>query len=243
MITLHFEIYLAPDHHEQPVPVPHPSYTNAKPYIKPVLDLFSELGTQDACLQLQELAIVHLEKSAQAMSAQMNDYLKLLYISNDIPRGTYSFAGMREQIYKSFIALTHSIFDKTIKECNGVFQKNNTSVTWVTTLKGGAALHPLEQLCYNCSPAQRQSLTQPPEFRLLEYYRRIRIASAHINGDTAQDAEEAFHKLTTTDHLHFQQYVHILGAPNAPNLLTFQDFKLYTRAIKYYSNLVNDVCA
>jgi len=108
-----------------PTQIPHPGYKNAKPYIQPVLDLFSELGAQDACLQLQEVSIVHLKKSAQAMSAHMNDYLKLLYISNNIPQGTYSFSDMRAQIYKSFIALTHSVFNKAIKECNSIYQKNN----------------------------------------------------------------------------------------------------------------------
>jgi hypothetical protein len=70
-----------------PSPIPHPGYKNSKPYIQPALDLFAELGSQDACLQLQEVAIVHLEKSAQAMSAHMNDYLKLLYIATAFHRG------------------------------------------------------------------------------------------------------------------------------------------------------------
>jgi len=114
---------------------------------------------------------------------------------------------------------------------------------WVTTLKGGVALHPLEQLCYNCTPVEQLKLTKPPEFRLVEYYRRIRIASVHIGSSTAQDADTAFSSLTAADHQHFQQYAYLLDAPNAPSLLTFQDFKLYTRAIKYYINIVNDVCA
>ena len=226
-----------------PNPVPHPGYQNKKQYIQPVLELFSELGAQDACLQLQEVAIVHLEKSAQAMNAHMNDYLKLLYLSNSIPRGSYSFADMREQIYKSFIALTYSIFDKMLKACNKAYQQKNPTITWITTLKGGAALHPLEQLVYNATLIEKQALTQPPEFRLLEYYRRIRIASLHINPGTAQEAELAFNALSASDHQHFQQYHHMFGAPNAPSLLTFQDFRLYTRAIKYYINIVNDVCA
>ena len=85
-----------------PSPIPHPGYKNSKPYIRPVLDLFTELGAQDACLQLQEVAIVLLEKSAQAMNAHMNDYLKLLYMSNSIPQGSYSFADMKAHIYRSF---------------------------------------------------------------------------------------------------------------------------------------------
>jgi hypothetical protein len=173
----------------------------------------------------------------------MNDYLKLLYISNSIPQGSYSFADMRTQIYKSFITLTHSIFDKTLKACNKAYQQKNPTVTWITTLKGGAALHPLEQLCHNCLPAEKMALMQPPEIRLLEYYRRVRIASVHVSSTTAQDADLAFGNLTPTDHQHFQKYPHLLVVPNAPGSLTFQDFRLYTRAIKYYINVVNDVCA
>jgi hypothetical protein len=208
-----------------------------------VLDLFSELGSQDACLQMQELAIVHLEKSAQAMNAQMNDYLKLLYISNGIPRGTYSFEEMRGRIYKSFISLTYTVFEKVIKRCNHLYQQNNPATTWVTTLPGGNALHPLDQLCHNVSDVQKQNLTTPPEYRLLDYYRRIRIASVHLDASTTQAAAQAFDFLTPTDIQHFHAYAHVYGAPNGPDMLTFQDFKLYTRAIKYYSNIVNDVCA
>jgi hypothetical protein len=207
-----------------------------------VLELFSDLGGQDACLQLQEVAIVHLEKSAQAMNAHMNDYLKLLYRSNSIPQGSYSFADMRAQIYKSFIALTYSVLDRTLKACNRAYQQKNPALTWITTLKGGAALHPLEQLVHNSTSTEKLALTQPPEYRLLEYYRRVRIASVHIAPDTAQEAQLAFDAITVSDHQHFQQYQHLFGVPNAPSFLTFQDFRLYTRAIKYYINIVNDVC-
>jgi hypothetical protein len=226
-----------------PAPVPHPGYVNAHPYIEPVSKLFSELGAQDACLQMQELAIVHLEKSAQAMNAQMNDYLKLLYISNNIPRGTYSFDEMREKIYVSFVSLTYTMFEKCIKRCNWFYQQKIPPNTWKTTLQGGVALHPLDQLTYNASREQKQALTAPPEHKLLEYYRRVRIASVHLDDDTKKAAEQAFADLTPTDHQHFLSYAHIYGAPNPPGMLSFQDFKLYTRAIKYYINVVNDVCS
>jgi len=177
------------------------------------------------------------------MNAQMNDYLKLLYISNNIPRGTYSFDEMRERTYASFISLTYTMFEKTIKHCNKIYQQKNPAIAWTTTLPGGAALHPLEQLTYNATAPQKQALTAPPEHKLLEYYRRVRIASVHLDVSTLQAAELAFANLTQADHQHFQSYVHIYGAPNPPGMLTFQDFKLYTRAIKYYINIVNDVCA
>lgn len=215
-----------------PNPVPHPGYKNAKPYIRPVLELFSELGAQDACLQLQEVAIVHLEKNAQSVNSHTNDYLRLLYIDNSIPQGSYSFADMRTQIYKSFIILTHAIFDKALKACNKAYQQKNPSLTWITTLKGGTALHPLEQLVHNCTSAEKLLLTQVPEFGLLEYYRRVRIAAVHINQNTAQEAQLAYDALSPADHQHFQQYQHLSGGPNAPSLLTFQDFRLYTRAIE-----------
>ena len=224
-----------------PNPVPFPSYTTSKPFIPALNSLFVGLGEQDACIQLQEVAVIHLEKSALAMNAQMADYLKLLYISNNVPQGTYSFSELRAQIYSSFISATYAIFESSLKDCIAAYKAKNQVANWIAQ-SGGANLDPLNQILHNCSAAEKAILSVP-EKSLFDYYRKVRVAGNHISTSTATNAAAAFAALTAAEIAHFQGYSSILGAPHSPDTLTFHDFRLYTRAIKYYANLLNEVCA
>ncbi len=221
---------------------PFPSYKNNKPYIDPIKDFFEELGAQDACFQLQELSIVHMEETANASNTPIENYISGLFMAHKIPHGSHKLSELRLLAYRTFISNTYTIFEKTIKLCNS-FYRENRNLEWITTLPGGAALHPLEQLLKNCTHTEKIQLTQPPEFYLIEYYRRIRIASAHPNQKTEAEAIDAYNKITAHHLLHFSQYKYIVNAPNPPSRLNFHDFMLYTRAIKYYINILNDVCA
>lgn len=225
----------------KPNPIPHPGYTTDNPFIPALSSLFLDLGAQDACIQLQEIAVIHLEKSALAMNAQMPDFLKLLYISNSVPQGTYSFSDMRAQIYNSFISATYSIFERSLKECIAVYKAKNQLANWVTQI-GSAKLDPLSQILHNCTPSER-NLLSVPEKSLFDYYRKVRVADNHVSASTATNASAAFTALTSVEIAHFQNYAYIFGAPHPPGTLTFHDFRLYTRAIKYYANLLNEVCA
>ena len=169
-----------------PNPVPHPGYTTSKPFIPALNSLFSELGAQDACLQLQEIAVIHLEKSALAMNAQMTDFLKLLYISNSVPQGTYSFSDMRAHIYNSFISATYAIFERSLKECIAAYKAKNQVTNWVTQI-GSAKLDPLSQILHNCTPSEK-ALLSVPEQLLFDYYRKVRVAGNHVSSGTANNA-------------------------------------------------------
>jgi hypothetical protein len=95
---------------------------------------------------------------------------------------------------------------------------------------------------FNALPQHKQLLIAPPEYKLLEYYRVVRVAGAHVDDKTAEKAAKAFRVLSSADLLHFHTYPQITQAPNAPGEISFEDFRLYTRSIKYYSNILNDVC-
>ena len=223
-----------------PNPIPHPGYTTSKPFIPALNSLFLALGAQDACIQLQEIAVIHLEKSALAMNAQMADFLKLLYISNSVPQGSYSFSDMRAQIYNSFVSATYAIFERSLKECIAAYKSKNQVTSWITQV-GSANLDPLSQVLHNCTPSEK-ALLSVPEQRLFDYYRKVRVASNHVSAGAANNTSAAFAAITPTEISHFQNYAYIFGAPHAPGTLTFHDFRLYTRAIKYYANLLNEVC-
>jgi hypothetical protein len=71
----------------------------------------------------------------------------------------------------------------------------------------------------------------------------VRIAESHRTPVTAAAAASAHAQLTPTDLQHFSKYSNIKGAPNQPASINFEDFKLFTRAVKYYCHLLNDALA
>ena len=223
--------------------IPYPGYTTSKPLIEPISSMYKELGDQDACVQLQELSAAHLEACAAKANEPVNDFLKELYFAKGIPHGTYNFEQMRAIAHNSYLLVTYSLFEKMIKGCIRVYRGNNPEIDgkWIDKIDG-EQLPPLLRLIHNLPQPYKSQLSSPPEFRLLEYYRLVRISGAHVDTKTLAKAEKAFSALDASDIAHFNGFPLISGAPNKPDSITFEDFKLFTRSIKYYSNLLNEVC-
>lgn len=205
--------------------------------------MFQELGAQDACIQLQELCITYMENSAAATRAPLGEFLKLLYTGNGIPHGTYSFTELKELSAKSYLIVTYALLEKTllavishVKAAQPVL-----AASWKAKSASGGGLPPLLELTQNLPAADCTKLEEAPEFRLIEYYRAVRVANSHIKGSTAAAVTAAFKSLTPSDIQHFTTCYDL--TPNAPADVRFEDFKLFTRAIKYYSNLLNEACA
>jgi hypothetical protein len=223
--------------------VPHPGYTSAKPLIEPITLMYKELGDQDACVQLQELSVRHLERCAADMGESVRDFLRDLYEVNSIPHGSHSFEQMRAVASTSYLLVTYALFEKMLKGCIRAYRSRYPAVegTW-SEKDAGEQLAPLQKLVFNALPQHKQLLVAPPEYKLLEYYRVVRVAGAHVDEKTVEKAAKAFRALSSEDLQHFRTYSQITVAPNAPNDVSFEDFRLYTRSIKYYSNILNDVC-
>ena len=227
--------------------IPHPGYTTTKRKLAPVRLMLLELGRQDASIQLQELSLSFLESTAQSMGVRINDFLKILYQARKIPHGSYQFEELRQVFINSQITLTHAHLERMLK---GVIELLRTRlrasskplepVGW-RTQKNKANLAPLQQLEENLPTIDSKRLASCPEFALLEYYRLVRVANAHMTDETRAHAEDAFKALTAVQLEHFEGYE--LLAPNLPSSLKFDDFLLFTRAVKYYANVINDVCA
>lgn len=224
--------------------IPKPGYTTTKPNIPSIKIMFKELGAQDACVQLQELSITYMQNSAAATNAPLGDFLNLLFKANKIPQGTHSFQELREVSSKSNLIATYALFEKMLFATIAHVKQTNHALAanWVSKSTSGGGLPPLLELTQNLPAASRSTLEAAPEFRLFEYYRAVRVANSHIKGSTATHVAIAYAALSETDLQHFIS-CYTLQAPNAPNQINFEDFKLFTRAIKYYSKLLNEACA
>ena len=73
------------------IAVPSPGYTTSKKLMPAIRDLIRNLGTQDACVQLQELAIRHLETDANARGELSGEFLMEAFADYRISHGTYDF--------------------------------------------------------------------------------------------------------------------------------------------------------
>jgi hypothetical protein len=222
-------------------PVPRPGYSATKPCLAAFQTLFHDLGEQDACIQLQEISQRFLEATAEGMGSKVENFLQILYQAHEVPHGTYDFMKMRNVSHKSYLVLTYASFEGALNEAIDEF-KARTGATWSKKDAHEKALPPLAQVAFNL-PSNAKTLQTAPEYRLIEYYRFVRIAESHRTPVTSAAAVAAFGQLTATDHQHFAKYAYINGAPNHPDSISFEDFKLFTRALKYFSNLLNDILA
>lgn len=221
---------------------PFPGYVTSKQLLPSFQTLFKDLGDQDACIQLQEVSQRFLEDTARNTRSSADEFLKSLYQDFQVPHGTYHFSTMRSVAYHSFIILNHAAFEAALKEAIKQHCIIYRVEGWEKKV-GGKDLAPMQQLGHNLSSSIKSRLVAAPEYRLIEYYRHLRIASSHRTQETSEKAVRAFSKIKETDILHFKKYLHAGDAPNAPTGLSFDDFKLFTRAIKYYSNLLNEALA
>lgn len=220
--------------------IPHPGYATVKPWLSPFQTLFKDLGEQDACIQMQEISLRFLDATSKGMGTKIDDFLQLLYRAHHVPHGTYDFGGMRDVAHRSYIVLTYASFEAALYEAIADY-KTRTGNAW-NTKNGQKGLAPLQQIPFNVL-ASAAGLQAAPEYRLLEYYRLIRVAESHRTPLTLAAATVAYAQLTPADIQHFGKYAHIKGAPNPPASINFEDFKLFTRAVKYYCHLLNDALA
>lgn len=225
--------------------IPDPGYTTTKKLMTSIRGIFDELGAQDACIQLQELSIQYLCNSAVATRAPIGDFLKLLYKGNKIPQGTYNFDELRELASKSYLTATYALLEKMLRGIISEYKTKNpgTAVGWRKQNLKGENFSPLQELVENLPQTISAPLVSAPEYRLLEYYRLVRVANSHHKGSTLTNAEKAYAVITSRDMSHFLSYDAAPPAPNPPDKICFADFLLFTRAIKYYSKLLNEACA
>lgn len=227
-----------------PQSIPLPGYKTTKPTSPAIKSMLRELGAQDACIQLQELCIAYMQNSAVATKAPVDAFLNLLYEGNGIPHGTHSFQELRQLASKSYLVVTYALFEKMLEELikHVKHAQPSLAAAWKSKSASSGNMPPFVELASNLPPNHQSALQAVPEYRLFEYYRAVRVANSHIKSSTSSQANTAFGSLTSADLQHFAT-CYQLQAPNPPGALTFEDFRLFTRAIKYYSKLLNEACA
>ncbi|MBU5213892.1 hypothetical protein [Heyndrickxia oleronia] len=205
-------------------------------------DLKKLLGKQDAAIQTNEILLRHFEEIASKQEKDINIFLKSLADKYKISHGSNDFNYVRLKISESNIVNTFTIFDAFLKEFATQLKvyKNISKEDWKDKDRNGDQLDTLNQIIENISVESKKRIIHLPEYHLLEYYRFTRNSIIHTH-DSQRKKErldnynkEIINKYET----HFIE--HYKSVPSLKDYLNFEDYFLYTRAIKYFSNVLND---
>lgn len=222
--------------------IPKPGYFNKKPLLPVISSLRLTVGLQDSCIQTNQASILFFEEQA-ASSDDKEKFIKDTCQKFRISLGTSDMDFFKKIQYKSYILQTYNLMEPFFKELNRTYRYyNNFKGDWKSK-NGDKNLDPFNQLAENIGISKKAALKACPEYFLLDYYRLVRNSIVHL-----QESEDE-HKKTLkyyNDHIkHHSPYFkenYEMSAPNEPDDISFQDFMLYTRAVKYYSNILNDIC-
>ena len=219
-----------------------PGYFSEKPTISSIADIKKLIGAQDACLQTNQAAVLYMIEQANTSDDNEN-FMNYLFSKYKISRGTNDLSYFKLTLYKSYILQTYNLVEPSFKKLNKQFKYyNDLESTWKTK-DGDKNLDPLNQLVINLSREDREKLKSYPEYYLLDYYRLVRNSIVHLQEDDDEHKKTLqYYKNSLADKKDYFISTYELEAPNEPDSLSFSDFMLYTRALKYFSNILNNFC-
>ena len=218
-----------------------PGYFNEKPLLKGISAIKKTMGIQDSCIQTNEVAVRYLEEQSEQVE-NVSDFIKKLCKTYSISIGINDFKYFQSVQYKSYILQTYNLIEPLFKGLNKEVRYYHNIKDWKTK-DGDKNLDPFNQLLENLDVDARKLIKSFPEYYLLNYYRLVRNSIVHLQEDPEEHKKTSkYFEDNLTDKLDFFHENYDLKAPNMPNGISFHDFMLYTRAIKYFSNILNDIC-
>lgn len=219
-----------------------PGYFNEKPLLRPILRLKTIIGLQDSCIQTSHAAVLYFEEQALS-SGDADEFVKAVCKKHQISLGTSDLEYLKSVQNRSYILQTYNLLEPCFKELNFAYKYYNDFKNEWKKKSGDKNLDPFNQLLENLPSAKRKTIKSYPEYYLMDYYRLIRNSIVHLQDDEDEHKRTLkYFEANLADTLsHFKDNYN-LQAPNKPDQISFDDFKLYTRAVKYFSNILNDIC-
>ena len=221
---------------------PKPGYFNKKPLLKSISHFRYAIGLQDSCIQTNQAAVLYLDEQANK-SSDSEAFVKSLCTRYKISLGTRDLEYLKTIQYKSYILQTYNFVEPFFKELNADYRfYNNFQGDWKVKA-GDKNLDPFNQLLENIEKELKSQIHSYPEYHLIDYYRLVRNSIVHLqeNEDQYRKTSKYFSDFLIDKVSYFKSNYNV-DAPNEPNKISFADFMLYTRAIKYFSKILNDIC-
>lgn len=222
--------------------LPAPGYIATKALYPSIYGLKEELGFQDASIQLAQLASQVLAEVAAHSPLGPDEYLRQEFLKRGIPHGTHDFTHLANLSCRSYVVQTYALVDKTLRALAREYRGHKwLDDVWVANDTEGEAFSPVDLLIKNVDKRFVKELQSKPEVELIEYYRLTRVSIVHPTSE-ARDAAASCSSALQKNHPTYFSAIYELVAPNPPDALTFEDFRLLTRAFKYVANVFNDAC-
>jgi hypothetical protein len=219
-----------------------PGYFNQKPLLTVFSSMKRVIGVQDSCIQTNEVAIRYLEEQSN-ITENSEEFIRNLCKKYRISRGTYDFKHFRKIQYKSYILQSYNLVEPFFKKLNKQYRYyNNFTGIWKTK-EGDKNLDPFNQLLQNLPSDIATAIKNYPEYHLLNYYRLVRNSIVHLQEDEEEHSKTTkYYEDHISNKVNFFYENYDLSAPNKPDSISYSDFMLYTRALKYFSNILSDYC-
>jgi hypothetical protein len=221
-----------------PKQIPKPGYVTERPLYPAVSDLRQASGEQDTLVNLSEVAIRLFEQTMGGTGdpvAFVNAMCARTKVNTSLG---VAWDGVRLNGYRFSIVQVMVVVDTFLRRLAREYRLYSglSADNWRTQARG-EQLDPLAALTENLSDGAKRRARGCPEYGLIQYYRAVRNRTIH---QTRQDTDAQLAHLLARHEKHFNECYSAVPRPFAE--ITYDDFLLLTRAVKYYSNVLNDVC-
>ena len=215
-----------------------PGYYMKKPMFPCIRGLRPLLGSQDAAIQTNEIALRYMEEVGNASETGLNNFLLNMADKYKISHGERDFEKVKRIIAQTNIVNTFNIIDLFFKRfiCEYRQYKQISFDSWISA-NNGKQLDSLNQIYFNLPQNIKELIDIVPEFHLLNYYRLVRNCLVHI-GSNNKKIIKYYEKTIKSFKEHFTQCYKLL--PHSLGNLDYNDYFLYTRSVKYFANKLND---
>lgn len=227
-----------------------PNYQLERPAFSAITKLWSNLQEQDSCLQTNQIAIEYLQENIELTNVNENIFVNALAKKYRISSGSTSWDENKIRISKSYIVQTYNIVEDFCKELIDEikFYKNIKENKWVNKVKEGSSYKNIDyfnQINLNLNEMDRAEIINKPEYHLIDYYRKLRNNFVHSQGKKSKKLDLFYEKRVLPKLDYFAGYYKFIEgkipAPNPPDRITYRDFILYSRAIRYFSYHISNL--
>ncbi|WP_339878591.1 hypothetical protein [uncultured Algoriphagus sp.] len=221
-----------------------PGYFTNKPQFKIIGELRKTLGFYDSIPTTIELVINDYVDKCKIKGVtpenELNTVAKNFTVKN---HNIQSLDSSRQHIYNFYILSVFNVADSFFRDLKKLMIKLNSIQNWKTK-SGRKDLDAFNQVIENCKSKDGSTLKSKPEFHLINYYRLHRNSVVHrvFKKENQFSESDKYYDKYVLPNVNYHKTTYNLDAPNKSDSINLHDFLIYTRAIKYYNNLINDAC-
>lgn len=192
-------------------------------------------GAHDAAIQSNQIILLHFEDEYRH---NLDGKLLELSAKYKVSPGNSNFAFVKRSIAEMNITSTYTLVDRFLKDFISDCVKYK-KMDWKYKNKDGDLLDPLNQIIFNLPYSKSKLITQIPEYSLLDYYRHVRNQIIHPNAQNLSRLNKKHMELVNSYGEHWMGIYKIM--PNEYEQISYNDYFIYTRAVKYFVNALNNI--